>query len=163
MAIVTYEDLPRIREKYQNRKVVFASGMFDLTHPGHVLFFEECKKRGDILVVSVANDKIAKTKSPERPILNEAMRLKMVDSLRPVDYCLLERIVDSHSLGHVELTLKMLRPDVYVVNDDQGNLSYREETSRKNNVKLIVLPRTCPEEFMNISTTAIINKIKATI
>ena len=87
--IISYKNLASVRKKYPDKKIVFCSGSFDLIHPGHVLTFEALKKLGDILVVAVGGDKdIAEIKGPTRPILNEDLRLKMVDSLKPVDYAL---------------------------------------------------------------------------
>ena len=51
MGVIDFKDLPRIREKHKNEKIAVCAGVFDLTHAGHILFFEDCKKYGDILVV----------------------------------------------------------------------------------------------------------------
>src|SRR3989344_2336425 len=157
--IITPDDLPKIREKHKNQKIVFCSGVFDLTHAGHVLFFEDCKKHGEILVVVLGKDRNVKDyKGDKHPIMNEHIRLKMVDSLKPVDYALLDTY-DAPKEDPAFLINKFLfdlKPDVYIVNKDAFNLSYREEMAKKYNTKLIVLERYCPEEFDDISTTKLI-------
>lgn len=161
MIIAKNDNLPNIRRKYKGKKIVFCSGTFDLTHVGHVLFFEDCKKLGNILVVTVGSDEaIKKNKGDQRPILNEKTRLKMISSLKPVNYCLLEKNTNKHPLSHLDLTLKHLRPDIYVINNDAFNVPYRKKIAKKYNVKLVILNRWCPPEFNDISTTNIIEKIR---
>lgn len=159
---ITPEDLPRIREQHRGKKIVFCSGVFDLTHAGHALFFEDCKKQGDILVVCVGYDaKIGELKGEGRPVLNERVRLKMVDAMKPVDYCLLDNIpVGENPLKTLDVVFPDLKPDAYVINDDAFDIPYREAVARRFGVELIILPRFCPPEFENISTTNIIAKIR---
>ncbi len=163
MALTKLEDIAKIREKHPDQKIVFCSGSFDMTHAGHVLFFEDCKKHGEILVVMVGcDDMVKRDKGPERPILNENVRLKMIESLKPVDYCFIDKMVpkDKPEFWYLDVALEKLRPDVYVVNQDAKNIPYREEVSKRSGVKLVVLDRTCPIDFEEISTSKLIKKIK---
>lgn len=163
MAKIEFKDLADIREKHKGEKIVFSSGCFDLTHAGHVLFFEDCKRHGDILVVMVGADKVVKRdKDESRPILNEHLRLKIVDSLKPVDYALTDELVpaDKHPLHYIDMVFEKLRPDVYVINDDAFEIPYREALTKRHGAKLMILKRTCPDEFEKVSTSNIIKKIK---
>ena len=47
--IVTLNDLSNIRKKYLNKKIVLVHGVFDIVHKGHIEYFREAKKFGDIL------------------------------------------------------------------------------------------------------------------
>ncbi len=163
MAHTSFENLPELRKKYEGKKIVFCSGCFDLTHAGHVLFFEDCKAQGDILVVMVGADAvIQRDKGVGRPILNEHLRMKLIDSLKPVDYVFTDRIIsaDAPPLLFIDWVFNALHPDVYVVNGDGFNMPYREEISKKYNINLRVLDRTRPPEFEKISTSGIIKKIR---
>src|SRR5579862_5456895 len=116
MAYLTFDDLPGIRRDHRDKKIVFCSGTFDLVHAGHALFFEDCKKVGDILVVMIAPDAIIKRdKSEHRPVMNEHLRMKMVDSLKPVDYTILDKFVkiDWPKIETLSKYFEALRPDVY--------------------------------------------------
>ncbi len=155
------KDLIALRKNNPGKKIVFCSGSFDLPHAGHVLFFEECKKLGDILVVDLGSDKSLRlTKTPDRPILNEHVRFKVVSSLKPVDYCFVDRTKNGHKVSSLIYYFKTLKPDIYVNNTDAKRLTEGQEVARKNGVKMVVLDRTCPPEFISISTTKIIEKIK---
>lgn len=163
MTQTSFENLSAIRASLKDKTIVFASGGFDLTHAGHVLFFEDCKKQGDILVVGIASDADRKLykKDDGRPIINEQMRLKMVSSLKPVDFAFIIRALPKeHPLDPLLEVFENLKPDVCVINSDASNIPYRKEMVKKYNTKLIILDRWCPPEFENISTTKLIEKIK---
>jgi FAD synthetase len=66
-----------IRSKSRTRKIVLASGVFDLLHLGHVRFLEEAKKAGGRnaeLVVIIARDSTVEKRKGERPIMPENQR-----------------------------------------------------------------------------------------
>ena len=67
---------------------VMASGVFDILHPGHVMFLREAKKLGDELVVVVARDSTV-MKFKHKPIMPENVRRFLVESLKPVDRAVL--------------------------------------------------------------------------
>lgn len=162
MAIIEQNDLPNIKRKHSKQQIVYCSGCFDLTHAGHVLFFEDCKKHGDILVVGVGSDRALKEyKGKERPIINEHMRMKMVDSIKGIDYVFLDDNYKSDDpyLGIVE-AIRLLKPDVYVFNGDAYGVERRKEIADEYSVKLILLERWAPDEYEEISTSSIIGKIK---
>jgi cytidyltransferase-like protein len=162
---VSVKDLPSVRKKHRNKKIVFCSGVFDLTHAGHALFFEDCKKFGDILVVSVAPDALVRNYKKGRPVLNEQVRLKMVSALKPVDYTFLHPITpfktNEEMNDSFHLIFPKLQPDVYVINNDANGLAHRKELVKGYPyITLRVLKRTAPKTFEGISTTGIIEKIQ---
>lgn len=164
MTQILFKDLASLKGNYKEKKIVFCSGSFDLTHVGHALFFEDCKKLGDILVVGIAGDRILKKlKGEKRPILNQYTRTKMVDFLKPVDYTFLDDFTYKHKnpLSLVEMVFRNLKPDKYVINEDAFNIQYRQELCKKYDVELNILKRNCPDNFEKISTTKIIEKIKS--
>lgn len=162
MILKNYEELKQIRNKFKKKKVVFCTGVFDLTHAGHVLFFEECKALGDILVVALGGDESVKNyKGPGRPIINEHMRAKLVSSLKPVDFCFISKAVKANDpMYDITNMLINLRPDVYATNEDAFDIPLRKQLADKFRIKLVILKRTCPPEFDSISTTKIIEKLK---
>lgn len=169
MTYIQVDELPKVRERHKNDVIVFCPGSFDITHAGHVLFLEDCKRLGDILVVSVGCDENLKNgKGNDRPILNEHIRIKMVSSLKPVDYCFLDFPVrnftqKSDFLKQFDTILKLLKPNKYVINSDAFDIPFRRESMKKHPyTDLVLLERKCPPEFDNISTTKIIEKIRNT-
>ena len=165
MVQIQYKDLSKIREQNSDKKIIFCSGSFDLPHAGHILFFDDCKRLGNILVVGVGGDEvIQQNKGPERPILNQHVRMKTIDTFKPIDYTILDdnkyNTKEQHKLGFVEYILKNLKPDVYVINEDAFDLSTRIKLTNQLGISLKVLKRSSPPEFSEISTSKIIKKIK---
>ncbi len=154
--------LKNIVKKHKGKKIVYATGCFDLTHAGHILFLESCKALGDILLVQVASDKSIKVmKGRNRPVFNEHIRIKIVDSLKPVDYCFLDGVGNfEESLKIQKRVLKEISPYFYAVNDDASDIILRRKLVDRYGVKMVVLKRFCPKEYENISTTKIIRKIR---
>lgn len=66
-------------------KVVFANGVFDLLHVGHVRYLAGARALGDRLVVGVNGDRSAATKGPGRPVMAATERAGLVAALRGVD------------------------------------------------------------------------------
>ncbi|GAB4375158.1 MAG: D-glycero-beta-D-manno-heptose 1-phosphate adenylyltransferase [Salibacteraceae bacterium] len=73
--------------KADGDKVVFTNGVFDLLHPGHVLYLNEAKSQGTRLVVAVNSDRSVKAlnKGPGRPYFGQQDRALMVSAIRCVD------------------------------------------------------------------------------
>lgn len=71
-------------------KIIFAHGVFDLLHRGHVTLLSEAKKLDGILVVGVENDEnVRKLKGNDRPIHSQEARLYVLSHLEPIDYLFL--------------------------------------------------------------------------
>ena len=99
---------------------VVATGTFELLHPGHILYLKEAKKLGDELFVIVARDDTITHK--RRPLIPEAQRLKMIESLRVVDHAVLGSLQDKYE------PLKEIQPDILTLGFDQ---QFDEDTLRK--------------------------------
>lgn len=113
----------RIKKK---RKVVLASGTFDLLHLGHVKYLEEAKKAGGKnakLVVIVARDRTVEKRKGGMPIMPEEHRRALVESLKVVDEAILG--YERFDIGAV---IEELKPDVIAVGYDQDGI---EEQVRK--------------------------------
>ena len=90
-----------------------ASGVFDILHTGHVSYLEQAKAAGDELVVVVACDSTVRKRKHE-PITPEAMRLRIVQSLKPVDMAILGK-----DTGDFFETVAEIRPDIIMLGFDQ--------------------------------------------
>src|SRR5262245_24235292 len=95
-------------------KIVLTAGSYDLVHIGHARYLEAAKKKGDVLIVGVDEDKkIRARKGPDRPIVPEEERMEMVLQLRPVDIVVLKRLKERKWN-----LIKLVRPDVLVATED---------------------------------------------
>ncbi len=112
---------------------VMATGVFDILHPGHVMFLKAAKKYGDELVVVVARD-ITAERLKHRPIMREEDRRFMVDSLKPVDKAVLGYEDDMFRV------VEELKPDIIVLGYDQKfQESAIEEECKKRGLSVKVV------------------------
>lgn len=104
----------------RKRKLVLASGTFDLLHYGHLKFLEEAKKAGGKnarLIVIVARDPTVRRIKGSNPVIPEDQRRALVEALKPVDVALLGyRDLDFESV------IKKIKPDIIAVGHDQGSI-----------------------------------------
>jgi FAD synthetase len=102
------------------KKVVLASGVFDLLHLGHVKFLEEAKKAGGKdaeLVVIIARDSTVEENKGRKPIMSENQRRALVESLKVVDEAVLG--FEKFDLGDV---IERIKPDVIALGYDQVDM-----------------------------------------
>jgi len=95
------------------RRIVFANGVFDLLHVGHVRYLKAARAEGDILLVGINSDaSTRKLKGEGRPILTERARAALVAALSDVDYVVIFDELDVNSL------LREFQPDVHAKGTD---------------------------------------------
>lgn len=94
-------------------KVVMVFGAFDGLHPGHLSFFNQAKKFGDTLIVSVGRDKNVEKIKGKKPLFREEERLAVIRQLKIVDSAVLGAIDDFFE--HI----KDCNPDVVCLGYDQ--------------------------------------------
>jgi len=92
---------------------VMASGVFDIIHTGHISYLQQAKGLGDELIVIVACDNTVRRNKHE-PITPEDMRVRIVESLKPVDKAIIGKDGDFLS------TVGDICPDIIVLGYDQS-------------------------------------------
>ncbi|MEU7844428.1 PfkB family carbohydrate kinase [Micromonospora sp. NPDC049114] len=93
--------------------VVATGGCFDLLHAGHVATLQAARQLGDCLIVCVNSDtSVAGLKGPDRPVMSEGDRARLLAALSCVDAVL---VFDEPT---PEAVLSWLRPDVWVKGGD---------------------------------------------
>jgi rfaE bifunctional protein nucleotidyltransferase chain/domain len=123
--ILSREGLRAVLDEHRRagRKIVFANGVFDLLHVGHIRYLQAARLEGDLLVVGINSDaSTRKLKGDGRPILTERARATLVASLAAVDYVVIFDEPDVNSL------LRELHPEVHAKGTDYtaGTVPERE-------------------------------------
>ena len=93
------------------QKLVHCHGVFDLLHIGHIRHFEQARKLGDILVVTLTEDQHV-NKGPDRPAFHQDLRAEAVAALQCVDYVAINQWPTATE------TIRMLKPNFYVKGTD---------------------------------------------
>lgn len=132
------------------RKKVFVSGCYDLLHSGHVAFFAEASRLGD-LYVGLGNDRNIEALKHRKTVNSEAERLYMVKAIRYVT----DAWVNS-GMGIMDFVKEVdsLRPDIFFVNSD-GWSQAKADFCRERGIELVVAERIPEPGLPARSTTAI--------
>lgn len=131
-------------------KKIFVSGCFDMLHSGHVAFFRDAARYGDVHVALGSDQTIFKLKG--RPTVNdEQERLFMVKSVRWVKDAFISQ---GSGLLDFEAELRELQPDYFVVNAD-GDTPEKRQLCQDLNIEYVVLERKPYEGLSERSTTAL--------
>jgi cytidyltransferase-like protein len=142
--IIKYKDLSKIRKKASRdgKTIIFTSGCYDLLHLGHIIHFNFCKSKGDILVVTVGNDEtIHLLKGSTKPINDQDFRVRLLAALELVDYVVISE--ESGKMDHIKST-ELLRPDKYVLNATDSAVEAKRAICEKNGVELVLCRRLPP-------------------
>lgn len=109
--------------KRMGLKIVLTQGTYDLIHDGHCEYLEKARSFGDLLIVGVDSDeKVRLRKGPNRPVVSEDERLRLLTYLRSVDVITLKNKEDErHHL------LKLIKPDVLVVSESTSDRNFNDE------------------------------------
>lgn len=137
-------------------KKVFVSGCYDMLHSGHVAFFKEASRFGD-LYVGIGSDKTIEELKNRKTVYSEKERLYMVKAIRYVT----DAFINSGSgmLDFIE-TMDAVKPDIFVVNSDGGSDIKRRLCSEKG-IEYIELRREPASGLEARSTTSLRTEVKS--
>jgi len=138
--IVPIDNLENIisKLKRKGKKVVLCHGVFDLLHIGHIKHFEEAKKLGDVLVVTITPDKYV-YKGPGRPVFNSKLRSEALAALEKIDF------VSVNSSPTAIFPIQNLKPHIYckgpdykdIKNDVSGKITDEIKAVKKIKGKIV--------------------------
>lgn len=123
-------------QQASGRTVVATGGCFDLLHTGHVSLLRHARQLGDALVVLVnSDDSVRGLKGPDRPVMAEADRARVLAALACVDAV---TVFDDATPNRV---LDLLRPDVWVKGGDYAADDLPEaEVVRRHGGDVVIVP-----------------------
>jgi len=97
------------------KTVAFTNGCFDILHYGHVSYLEAAKKDDSrVLIIGLNSDKSVRSleKGPNRPIVPQAERAKVLAALQCVDHIVIFNEPTPQKL------IEALKPDVLIKGAD---------------------------------------------
>lgn len=151
--IVTAEGLQTLLNiwHFQDQKVVFTNGCFDLLHLGHIDYLSKAADMGNKLIIGLNSDRsTSNLKGPSRPITDEISRASILASLFFIDAVVL---FDEETPLNL---IKMIQPDILVKGADyaiEQIVGFDVVLAKGGAVRTI-------EYLTGYSTTAIEQKIK---
>mgnify|MGYP001546796036 CR=1 FL=1 len=133
-----------------DRKKVMVSGCFDLLHSGHIKFFEEANKLGNVYV-QIGSDKTIKNLKNYNPMFPEEERLYLVQSCK---YVYSAKISGGNGYLDFQEDLINIKPDIFFVNYD-GDRKEKRELCKKYNIQYIINIREPKKGLISRSSTDI--------
>jgi D-beta-D-heptose 7-phosphate kinase/D-beta-D-heptose 1-phosphate adenosyltransferase len=131
-------------------KVVFANGIFDILHRGHIQLLSWAKSLGDHLVVGINSDASARAlKGATRPINGQENRKAVLHALRHVDEVLIFDELKPTAL------ISSLRPDIVVKGGEWLADEVRERDEIPPGVEVKIFPLV-----QGYSSSTVIQKIR---
>ena len=132
------------------QKKVFVSGCYDLLHSGHIEFFIQASRYGD-LYVGIGSDATYQEYKHRKPMFPQEERLFMVKSIRYVK----DAYINSGS-GVIDYlpTLDIVKPDIFVVNAEGGSEEKRRICEERG-IRYIELDRTPHEGLQARSSSSL--------
>jgi len=145
-----YEVVRRVRET--GGTVVATGGCFDLLHAGHVELLRQARALGDCLVVCLnSDDSVRALKGPNRPVVGEQDRARVLAALDCVDAVL---TFPERTPGEL---IERLRPDLWVKGGDYGPADLPEtEVVRRHGGEVVILPY-----LEGRSTSRLVERVRA--
>ena len=99
--------------KFQNKKIVFSNGCFDIIHRGHIEYLAKAASFGDVMIIGLNTDSsISRLKGENRPVQDEKARALVMASLSFVDNIILFDEDTPFKL------INYLKPDILVKGSD---------------------------------------------
>ena len=138
------------------KKKVFVSGCYDMLHSGHVAFFKEASRYGD-LYVGIGSDKTIEELKNRKTVYSEKERLYMVKAIRYVTDAFINP--GSGMLDFLD-TLDIVKPDVFVVNSDGGS-EVKRNLCKERGIEYVELRREPDAGLEARSTTSLRNGVKS--
>ena len=151
---VSIDEVTNLESSKGNKEqvIVFTNGCFDIIHSGHLDLLKEARSYGDKLIVGLNSDKsISKLKGPERPIIGQSERKKILLALKYVD-----EVIIFNEENPLKL-IKKLKPSILVKGADYTKeqvIGGQFVESYGGQIKLVKLAK-------GKSTSNIINKISS--
>jgi rfaE bifunctional protein nucleotidyltransferase chain/domain len=99
--------------RFQNKKIVFTNGCFDIIHAGHIDYLSKARDLGNILLIGLnTDDSVRRLKGENRPVNDENARAIILAALQFVDAVVLFDEDTPYNL------IKTVQPDILVKGSD---------------------------------------------
>ncbi len=131
-------------------KKVFVSGCYDLLHSGHIEFFIQASRYGD-LYVGIGSDATYLEYKHRKPMFPQEERLFMVKSIRYVKDAYINA---GHGVIDFLPTLDIVKPDIFVVNAEGGS-EQKRRVCESRGIQYIELERTPHEGLQARSSSSL--------
>lgn len=120
-------------------KIGYTTGVFDMFHMGHLNILRRAKEQCDYLIVGVSTDALCQEYKHRLPVICEADRMAIVESIRYVDL-----VIPQVDMDKAAVVRKYGVQAVFVGSDWKGTAKWEkfQEEFAAEGCDVIYLPRT---------------------
>ena len=150
--IININDLPDTISKIKktNKSIVLAGGCFDIIHFGHIKFFQESKKIGDLLMLLLESDeRVRRLKGKNRPYFQQPERAQVLAAIKDVDYIVLLPPIKEDK--EYERFVKIIQPDIISVTENDRNLKMKKNQASLVKAKIKEIPHVQTFSSSNVA------------
>jgi cytidyltransferase-like protein len=138
--------------KAAGKKIVIASGVFDLLHEAHREYLKKAKEAGDYLLILLESDiRTKEMKGEDRPVWDQNRRKQEILNLGFVDDVLILPPEFKNPLRYEEIVI-ILAPDIYAVSSNSVAQDHKTKMMTKYGGEM----RVVLQEIPDVSTTNIL-------
>ena len=113
------EQITKIKEKYNGKKIGFTCSCFDLLHAGHMLMLKDAKQQCDILIIGLQTDPTLDRVEKNKPIQQYEERKIVVEGNKYID-----EIISYSRESELYEILRILEPNVRILGSDYIGKSF---------------------------------------
>jgi D-glycero-beta-D-manno-heptose 1-phosphate adenylyltransferase len=139
------------RLSFQEKKIVFTNGCFDIIHRGHIDYLAKAAELGDVLIIGLNSDaSVKRLKGGGRPVQDQLTRAHILASLFFISYVI---IFEEDTPFYL---INLVQPDVLVKGGDYKEINQivGYDIVTKKGGKVLTIPF-----IEGFSSTSILEKI----
>ena len=120
-------------------RIGYTTGVYDMFHIGHLNIIKRAKEMCDFLIVGVTTDELSFSRKGKYPIICEADRIAIVESIKYVD-----KVVKQNDMDKIKAVKELKVDAVFVGSDWKGTPSWNkyEEEFAKEGCDVVYLDHT---------------------
>lgn len=137
----------------KSKRKVLVGGCFDVLHPGHIVFLEKAKSKGDFLIVLLESDRKVKIlKGKNRPVQTQEERSEVLSAIKFVDQVIMLPFMKEEE--EYDKLIKKIKPDVIAATRGDENVAHHKRAAKLSGAKFIYVTNM----IGNHSSSRILNK-----
>lgn len=137
-------------------QIVYAAGVFDILHYGHIKYLREARALGDFLVVGLLTDEGTAAYKSSPPVMNYRERFLVLHGIKYVDYIIEQDNTDPTKTLHYLWSKKRdIFPNIMVRANDTKTPVPGQKFLEWKGGRVVILPYT-----RSISSTNIKERIR---
>lgn len=131
----------------RDKTIVYAAGVWDVFHIGHVNLLKAAKVLGDVLIVGVSTDDLVLKYKKRRPLMDYSERTAIIGACRYVDVVVPQETLDKDE------QLERLNADILVVGSDWWEKKVNgDKWMTQRDKKVFYIPYTTSQSSTKLRT-----------